>query len=61
MSASNLIDRRIFLSIPVDDVTYTETLEWINQKILVGELSQICTVNPEFVITAQNHARFRSV
>ena len=61
MSAPNLIDRHIFLSIPVDDVTYTETLEWINQKILVGELSQICTVNPEFVIAAQNHTQFRSV
>ena len=61
MSAPNIIERRIFLSVPVDDITYTETLEWIEQKILINEFCQICTVNPEFVIAAQNQSRFLSV
>ena len=37
MSAPNIIERRVFLSVPVDDITYTETLEWIEQKILINE------------------------
>ena len=61
MPAPHITERRIFLSVPVDDITYAETLEWIEQKILIRETSQICTVNPEFVITAQNHPRFLSV
>ncbi|MBS61210.1 MAG: hypothetical protein CL606_07910 [Anaerolineaceae bacterium] len=61
MSATNSPDRHSFLSVPVDDVTYNETLLWIENTIQNKELCQICTVNPEFVITAQNQPEFLSV
>ena len=61
MSATHTSERHLFLSVPVDDITYNETLGWIEQKIQNREPCQICTINPEFVITAQNNSRFLSV
>ncbi len=53
--------RRLFLSVPVHDVTYAETLDWIACAVAADEPRQLCTVNPEFVMTAQTHAEFRRV
>ncbi len=61
MSGIPTPDRRLFLSVPVHDVNYVETLEWIERTVAAGEPRQICTVNPEFVMTAQNHAQFLRV
>ena len=48
------------LGVPIDPVTYAQTLdlmaEWIGQR---GP-HQIATVNPEFVMTAQSHHEFRA-
>ena len=52
---------RVILSVPVHDVTYTETLDWIQRAITAGEPRQLCTVNPEFVMTAQIHSEFLRV
>jgi len=52
---------RLFLSVPVHDVTYAETLDWIECAVAAGEPCQLCTVNPEFVMAAQKHAQFRRV
>ena len=61
MSATLTSERHLFLSVPVDDLTYNETIVWIEQKILTRDPCQICTINPEFVIAAQNNPRFLSV
>ncbi|HJO90688.1 MAG TPA: WecB/TagA/CpsF family glycosyltransferase [Anaerolineales bacterium] len=61
MSATHTSERHLFLSVPVDDLTYNETIVWIEQKILTRDPCQICTINPEFVIAAQNNPRFLSV
>ena len=49
------------LSIPVHDITHSETLDWIEQAIISGDIHQVCTVNPEFVMAAQKNAEFRRV
>lgn len=46
------------LNIRIDDVTMTETLAWISVAMRSGDLNQICTVNPEFVMKAQNDPDF---
>ncbi|SVC96996.1 uncharacterized protein METZ01_LOCUS349850 [marine metagenome] len=61
MSATHTSERHLFLSVPVDDLTYNETIVWVEQKILTRDPCQICTINPEFVIAAQNNPRFLSV
>lgn len=52
---------RLFLSVPVHDITYTETLDWIEAAIAQGKPRHICTVNPEFVMRAQAHTQFLRV
>lgn len=49
------------LSIPVYDITFAETLAWIEQAIASIDNHQVCTVNPEFVMMAQKNAKFRQV
>ena len=61
MSATHTSERHLFLSVPVDDLTYNDTIVWIEQKVLTRDPCQICTINPEFVIAAQNNPRFLSV
>lgn len=61
MSSLTTPDRRIFLSIPVHDITYAETLEWIEHAVIAGEPRHLCTVNPEFVMKAQTDAQFLRV
>lgn len=46
------------LNVRIDNVTMRETLDWITVAMRSDELSQICTVNPEFVMKAQNDPDF---
>ena len=61
MSRLSTPGRRLFLSVPVHDVTYTETLVWAEHAVAAGTPRHLCTVNPEFVMTAQTHAQFLRV
>ncbi len=49
------------LSIPVHDVTMAETLDLIAQFVAQGGAHQICTVNPEFIMTAQKDLDFKHI
>ncbi len=49
------------LGIPVHDVTMTETLDLITQFVAQGGAHQICTINPEFIIAAQNDLEFKRI
>ena len=49
------------LGIRVDDVTFAETLEQMQSFVASGTPHQVCTVNPEFIMTAQRDAEFRQV
>ncbi|MBM4424719.1 MAG: WecB/TagA/CpsF family glycosyltransferase [Chloroflexi bacterium] len=49
------------LRVPVHDVTYAETLIAIGQFIAEGGAHQLCTVNPEFVMAAQEDADFMAI
>ena len=49
------------LGIPVHDVTTEETLILIDQFVHDGVPHQICTVNPEFIMTAQNDVEFKQI
>jgi len=49
------------LDVRVDDVTYAETLALIEQFIAGRTPHQICTVNPEFIMRAQQDRAFQQV
>ncbi|MBX7253453.1 MAG: hypothetical protein K1X50_15845, partial [Candidatus Promineofilum sp.] len=49
------------LGIPVHAVTMDETLALVAGYMAAPRLHQIATVNPEFVMTAQDDAEFRRV
>lgn len=49
------------LGVRVDDVTYEETLDLIAGYIASRTPRQIATVNPEFLMAAQNDAAFRDI
>jgi len=49
------------LGIPVYDVTIEETLALIDQFVREGTPHQLCTVNPEFIMTAQQDAEFKRI
>ncbi len=49
------------LGIPIHDVTYEETLDWIGRWVAEGGPHQIATVNPEFVMAARRDEAFRAV
>jgi N-acetylglucosaminyldiphosphoundecaprenol N-acetyl-beta-D-mannosaminyltransferase len=55
------VERRVILGVPVDPVTYGETLDRIAAFVSGDRLHQICTVNPEFVMTAQDDSDFMAV
>lgn len=48
-----------FFGIPVHAVTATEALALVEEYMAAPRLHQIATVNPEFVMAAQNDAAFR--
>jgi N-acetylglucosaminyldiphosphoundecaprenol N-acetyl-beta-D-mannosaminyltransferase len=49
------------LGIPVDDVTYDEALARMAEFIADGRPHQVVTVNPEFIMTAQDDLDFRQI
>jgi N-acetylglucosaminyldiphosphoundecaprenol N-acetyl-beta-D-mannosaminyltransferase len=49
------------LDIPVHDVTTEETLALIDQFVREGGPHQICTVNPEFIMMAQQDDDFKRI
>lgn len=49
------------LGVPVHDVTLEETLALIDQFVHDGTSHQVCTVNPEFIMTAQSDAEFKRI
>jgi N-acetylglucosaminyldiphosphoundecaprenol N-acetyl-beta-D-mannosaminyltransferase len=49
------------LGVPVHDVTAAETLDWIARFVDERGPHQLCTVNPEFIMTAQTDVEFRRV
>lgn len=53
--------RRIILGVPVDAVTYAETLDRIAAFVSGDGFNQICTVNPEFVMAAQDDPAFMTI
>ncbi|MBP7688253.1 MAG: WecB/TagA/CpsF family glycosyltransferase [Thermoflexales bacterium] len=57
----NHIPAITLLDIPVHDVTMAETLDLIAQFVAQGGAHQICTVNPEFIMTAQDDLEFKHI
>lgn len=55
------VESLYILGVRVDDVTYEEMLEAIDRFIAQGGHHQLVTVNPEFVVTAQDDEEFRRV
>lgn len=51
----------VLLGVPVHAITLAQTLEWIEAAITARIPKQICTANPEFIITAQEDAAFKAV
>ena len=49
------------LGIPVHDVTMAETLDAIGRFVEARAPHQICTVNPEFIMAAQNDFEFKRI
>ena len=49
------------LDIPVHDVTTADTLALIDQFVREGGPHQVCTVNPEFIMLAQQDADFMRI
>jgi N-acetylglucosaminyldiphosphoundecaprenol N-acetyl-beta-D-mannosaminyltransferase len=49
------------LGIPIDDVTYDEALARIAEFVSDGRPHQVVTVNPEFIMTAQDDLDFRQI
>jgi N-acetylglucosaminyldiphosphoundecaprenol N-acetyl-beta-D-mannosaminyltransferase len=55
-------DRVHILGVPVDKTSYADMLDRIGAWIETGErLHQICTTNPEFVMTAQRDPNFFNI
>lgn len=49
------------LGVPIHNVTTAETLMLIDQFVREGVPRQICTVNPEFIMLAQNDLNFKQI
>lgn len=47
------------LGVPIHDVTMDETVQWIDRWIAEGGAHQIATVNPEFLMKAQENSAFK--
>ncbi len=56
------MNRPQVLGIPVDPITFEDMLQKIGVWIAVSDgLHQICTVNPEFIVVAQQNRQFAQV
>ena len=51
----------LILGVPIHDVTTEETLTLIDQFVRAGVPRQICTVNPEFIMLAQQDLEFKQI
>ncbi len=51
----------IILDVPVHPVTYEQLLDLVADFVVSGTPHQICTANPEFVMTAQRNPQFMAV
>jgi N-acetylglucosaminyldiphosphoundecaprenol N-acetyl-beta-D-mannosaminyltransferase len=49
------------LGVRVDAITTPQTLAWVEAAVTARRPRQICTANPEFVMTARRDAAFRRV
>ncbi len=49
------------LGVPIHAVTMAETLAWVAEAVATRVPRQICTPNPEFLMTARRDADFRAV
>lgn len=49
------------LGVPVHPVTYDHLLDLVDNFVASGSPHQICTANPEFVMTAQRDSKFMAV
>jgi N-acetylglucosaminyldiphosphoundecaprenol N-acetyl-beta-D-mannosaminyltransferase len=49
------------LGVTVHAVTNTQTLQLVERFIASGQPHQLCTVNPEFVVTARQDTEFRQI
>lgn len=49
------------LGVPVDPITFEDMLQKIEEWVRDESLHQICTINPEFIMTAQNDTQFYEV
>ncbi|MCC7359950.1 MAG: WecB/TagA/CpsF family glycosyltransferase [Anaerolineales bacterium] len=49
------------LGVPVHPMTMASTLAWVAAAVAARAPRQVCTANPEFVMTAQRDAAFRQV
>ena len=55
------VDSLFVLGVRVDAVTFEQVLACIEDFIADGDLHQIVTVNPEFVMAAQADTEFRDI
>jgi len=51
----------VLLGVPIHAITMEETLAWVQAAIEARTPKQICTANPEFIITAQEDAEFKAI
>ena len=49
------------LGVRIDDVTVTEACDQVTARVERGGTTQVATVNPEFIMTAQHDAEFAAV
>ncbi|MEI6040280.1 MAG: WecB/TagA/CpsF family glycosyltransferase [Candidatus Berkelbacteria bacterium] len=49
------------LGVKIDQVTFPEALAKIQAFLMVDEVHQIATVNPEFIVAAQNDEKFKEI
>jgi N-acetylglucosaminyldiphosphoundecaprenol N-acetyl-beta-D-mannosaminyltransferase len=49
------------LGVRVDAVTMPQTLAWVEAAVAAGRPRQVCTANPEFIMTARRDPEFRDV
>lgn len=49
------------LGVPVYALTMPQTLEWVEAAVAARTPRQICTANPEFILTAQEDAEFKAI
>ena len=49
------------LNVKIDNITFAEALAKIQAFLMVDEVHQIATINPEFIIAAQSDEKFKEI